>query len=166
MLRSPKISGGGSRSVVEISKEQFKKTFGELSKRQKQIVLDKQTHERTWSNDHQTLRVFSTRCEKSVAPNFLPNGHSIRPCSECIAILSLKNFRTAIKKPVPTDKNYVHMNYRYHPEVLERLFALNIGIREIFESAFTTGILQGKYKDLKVFTGLVEAMVSKLDRET
>ncbi|KIJ10894.1 hypothetical protein PAXINDRAFT_157495 [Paxillus involutus ATCC 200175] len=157
-LRRTPVGGGGSRSVVEISKEQFKKTFGELSKRKKQIVLDKQTHERAWRNDHQTLRVFSARCEKSVA--------NIQPCSECSALLCLKNFRSAIKKPVPADKNYVHVNYRYRPEVLGRLFALNIGIREIVESAFATGVLQGKYKDLKVFTGLVEAMVSKLDRET
>jgi len=30
---------------------------------------------------------------------------------------------------------------------------------------FAKGVLSGKYKDLKVFTGLVEAMVSKTDRE-
>ncbi|KAG2152842.1 hypothetical protein DEU56DRAFT_977227 [Suillus clintonianus] len=126
------VPGGGSKSVVEIANELFSKTFGKLSKMRKQIVMDKQSQGWKWKNDHQRIRVYSTQCEKVVK---------------------------TIKRPIPKDKNFIHINHRFRSAALAMIYARTIGVREILETA------AGKYTDLNVFTGLVEAMVTKLDRE-
>ncbi|KIJ59917.1 hypothetical protein HYDPIDRAFT_170487 [Hydnomerulius pinastri MD-312] len=164
------VSGGGSRSVAKIAETLFKKTFSKLSGRRRRAVLDQQVHEQAWRNDHQRLTISASKCDKFA---ILLDGCP-QPCSQCRSLLDLHAFRKAIKKPIPSDENYVHVNHHFRPEILGKIYARTVGVREIIETAseertpciqFATGVLQGKFKDLAVFTDLVEVMVSKLDRE-
>ena len=136
LRRTPVGGGGGARSVTIIARELFKKTFGLLMKKQKQIVLDAQTHEHIWSNNHLHMRVFATNCKKNTSTT-LPNGWT-QPCIGCLHLLNLQSFKKAIKKPMPTDKNYIHLNHYFYPKAQAEIYSKIIGIWEIVESAVCT----------------------------
>ncbi|KAJ7039794.1 hypothetical protein C8F04DRAFT_949367, partial [Mycena alexandri] len=163
--------GGGGRSVTVIAKEKFGKLFRRLGSRKKKIVSDTQYHEHRWRNDHSNLRVFSTGCKKEVVSP-APGSRTL-PCSACSALLNLKNFKQAIRRPASDDKNYIYVNDKYRNQLLGHLYAKAIGLKEIIETSdakntpcikFAQGTLQGKYTDFEVFEGLVEAMVMKTDK--
>ncbi|KAJ7852261.1 hypothetical protein B0H13DRAFT_1453529, partial [Mycena leptocephala] len=98
--------GGGGRSLTALAKEKFGKFFAKLGNRKKQIISDTQHREHRWRNDHSNLRVFSTRCRKEVISR-LPGSRTL-PCSECSSLLGLKNFKQAIRRPAPDDKDYIY----------------------------------------------------------
>ncbi|KAF7972553.1 hypothetical protein HWV62_17764 [Athelia sp. TMB] len=166
-------SGGGARSVTAISKERFKKMFRKLSSRRKEEVVDAQIHEYRWKNDHKRTRIYSTACAQDVFT--LSEAERALPCSKCAELLRDNRFKQALMVPRPDDENCAFINERWRPpQKVAELYGRIHGLREIFETAdakdtpcvkFAQGVLAGKYDDLKVFTGLVEAMVSKVDRE-
>ncbi|KAJ7874299.1 hypothetical protein B0H14DRAFT_2502092 [Mycena olivaceomarginata] len=129
------------------------------------------THEQKWRNDHSHLRIFSTSCTTSVRiPSTAPRP---LPCSACSSLLTRKSFKKALKKPAPEPKNYIYTNEQFKNQVLGQIYGRTIGLQDIIEQPnakdtpcvrYAQGALQGKY-DNKVFNGLVEAMVTKADRE-
>ncbi|KAJ6621927.1 hypothetical protein B0H10DRAFT_1910305 [Mycena sp. CBHHK59/15] len=173
-LKRPIASGGGARSATKIAREKFQKLFRKLTDRQKEIVSDTQRNEWKWITDHAKQRVFSTTCKKQVlAPS--ADGQ-ILPCSECCAVLGNPRFKQAIRLPIPDSENYIYVNEKYRNQDLGEIYARTIGLQEIIETAVcfdakntpciksAQGTLQGKYTDFKVFGGLVEAMIQKVDR--
>ncbi|KAJ8700697.1 hypothetical protein PTI98_003700 [Pleurotus ostreatus] len=164
--------GGGARSVTVIAKEKFGSLFSKLKAKLKKIVLDQQFHEHQWQNDHANERVFSAQyCKKVV--NVQSKDDPPLPCTPCKSLLTNKAFKNAIQRPMPKDKNFIFTNYRFRPQLLGEIYARSIGLKDIIISSdakntpcirFAEGVLAGKYKDLSVFTGLVEAMVTKVDR--
>ncbi|KAJ6607189.1 hypothetical protein B0H10DRAFT_2228110 [Mycena sp. CBHHK59/15] len=168
-VRRTGATGGGSRSVFKIAMATFKKSFSALTGKHQKEVRDTQQHEQKWRNDHTHLRVFSTACEKTVRHK---NPRAL-PCSSCAALLSRKSFKDALKKKPRDPKNYIYMNKQYQNQVLGEIYGRTIGLQDIIEqpNAKTTpyvryaqGALQGKYSN-EVFNGLVEAMVTKSDKE-
>ncbi|KAJ6615027.1 hypothetical protein B0H10DRAFT_2220789 [Mycena sp. CBHHK59/15] len=168
-LKRTGAMGGGSRSVFKIAMETFRKAFRALGNKRQREVRDTQQHEQKWRNDHTHLRVFTTSCEKTV-PERTPRT---LPCSACADLLSRKSFKVALKKEAQDSKNYIYTNKQYRNQVLGEIYGRTIGLQDIIEqpNAKTTpcvryaqGALQGKY-DNEVFNGLVEAMVTKADRE-
>ncbi|KAJ7909891.1 hypothetical protein B0H13DRAFT_1616161 [Mycena leptocephala] len=169
-LRRTGATGGGSRSVFKIAKEKFKKAYSALTKGRQKEVRDTQYHEQKWRNDHANLRIFSTSCEKTV-PAATPRP---LPCPPCTALLPRKSFRRALRKKGPAKpENYIFTNQQFRNQVLGELYARIIGLKDIIEhpDAKTTpciryaqGVLSGKYNN-EVFNGLVEAMVTKTDRD-
>ncbi|KAM6495644.1 hypothetical protein JOM56_008350 [Amanita muscaria] len=170
-LRRTGFEGGGARSLTVIAKERFGQSFNELETALKKIVGDVQRHEHQWHNDHQNRRVFATKCEQTVATPPL-NGRAY-PCTACVQVLRSKHFRAVLCKPLPIDKNYVFTNHRFRSKAMGEIYARVIGLREIIETPdplttpcirYAKGVLSGHY-DNKIFAGLVEAMVMKMDRE-
>ncbi|KAJ7242483.1 hypothetical protein C8J57DRAFT_1084298 [Mycena rebaudengoi] len=168
-LRRSGASGGGSRSVFKIAMQKFEKAFSALGSKRQREVRDTQYHEHKWRNDHLNLRIFSTDCEKSV-PGTTPRT---LPCPSCTGLLSRKSFKKALKKPAPELKNFIYTNQEFRNQVLGEIYGRSIGLKDIIEQPnakdtpcvrYAQGALQGKY-DNKVFNGLVEAMVTKTDRE-
>ncbi|KAF7970334.1 hypothetical protein HWV62_24362 [Athelia sp. TMB] len=172
-LKRTAASGGGARSVSVIAKALFQKMFRKLGRARKEEVINTQLHELRWRNEHAIERVFSTDCFKTV----MTDTKDERPlaCPKCDELLRLSNFKKALDIPMPEDENFRYNNKRWRPpRQLTELYGRITGLREIIETAdsvntpcvkFAKGVLGGKYKDLKVFTGLVEAMVMKTDRE-
>ncbi|KAJ7661512.1 hypothetical protein DFH06DRAFT_1089007 [Mycena polygramma] len=163
--------GGGGRSLTAIAKEKFGKFFASLTAKKKKTVSDAQLHEHQWRNDHANLRVFSTCCKHEVV-SASPGSRPL-PCSECSSLLGLKNFKQAIRRPAPDDKNYIYVNKKYRNQLLGHIYARSIGLKEIIETSdakntpcikFAQGTLQGKYTEFAVFEDLVEAMVMKVDK--
>ncbi|KAJ6573789.1 hypothetical protein DFH09DRAFT_915806 [Mycena vulgaris] len=170
-LKRPGGGGGGARSVSVIAKQLFGKLFGGLKDEDKTVVTDTQRIERQWVNDRRKQRVFSTKCKKQVAANSI--GSRLLPCSECSSVLGFPAFKRAIRRPVPDDENYIYVNEQYRNRDLAHIFARTVGLKAIFEATdakntpcikFAQGTLEGKYTEFKVFGGLVESMVQKVDR--
>ncbi|CDO78141.1 hypothetical protein BN946_scf184719.g3 [Trametes cinnabarina] len=149
-LRRTGAVGGGGRSIVVIAKEKLSKTFSELTRQQKQAVIDAQISEHKWWND------FGERAS-------MPRTASVK----------IDSFRRAIDKPIPTDKNYVFVNRFYRDPVLGELYAKTVGLRDLINPEhktspfirYTQGVLKGKYSDGKLLGGLLESVMIKEDKE-
>jgi len=125
------VLGSGRRSVSDIAKQLFKKSFGELKSSKKKQVIDQQMHEWKWQNNHANLRVFSTSCLHQVL------DHSSLwplPCSECGIVLYSKPFKNIIQKPIPQNENYAYINHRFRNPLLGELYASTIGLRDLIEN--------------------------------
>lgn len=183
--------GGGARSITVIAHELFKKAFSRLKQKNKEKVLDTQLHEHAWRNDHDRIRVFSTKCKHIVA-DLAPNRPL--PCTECRGILRSRTFKALLRKPVPADENFIFTNKRFRSKRLGEIYARTIGLKDIIEAPvslpllhapaffksylwlhlkdakttpcirYAQGALNGKYND-EVFSGLIQAMVEKFDRQ-
>lgn len=188
-LRRTSALGGGGQSVTKIAGRRYGKLFSKLSMHRQVQVLDAQTHQHKWRNHHEQHRIFSTRCKREVKGQI----GKILPCSRCIGLLSNNQFKRALRVPIPHDNRYIYVNMRYRNKTLGHLYARIIGLRAIVEAGvcpiyfiqslslistsslqadkrtpciqYCTGVLEGNFKNAGVFTGLVEAMVTKVDRE-
>ncbi|KAJ7034214.1 hypothetical protein C8F04DRAFT_1350091 [Mycena alexandri] len=169
-LRRSGAAGGGSRSLYKIAREKFNKAFSALKPKRQKEVQDVQYHERKWRNDHVNLRIFSTECKKCVQATSIAKA---RPCAACSALLSSKSFKKTLKKPPPDPKNTIFTNRRYQNQLIGEIYGRTVGLQGIIEQPnakntpcvrYAEGVLEGKF-DNKVFNGLVEAMVTKVDRE-
>ncbi|KAJ7701597.1 hypothetical protein B0H16DRAFT_1348123, partial [Mycena metata] len=165
-LRRSGAKGGGSRSLFKIAMNKFSKPFRALGKTRRKEVEDTQFHELKWKNDHGNLRVFSADCEKLVhTRNPQPD-----PCPPCSTVLSSKAFKNTLNKRTKDSKNAIYTNKRYKDQVIGEIYARTIGLQDIIEEPntpcirYAQGALEGKY-DNTVFNGLVEAMVTKVERE-
>ncbi|PPQ87311.1 hypothetical protein CVT25_002061 [Psilocybe cyanescens] len=150
--------GGGGRSLPIIAKDLFNRLFSKLAiKKNRQKVVDIQIHEWKWRNDHANLLVFSTSCQADQSAI----SKRPKPCSDCHIVLQSKAFKNAICRPIPSDKNIIFVNRRFRNPLLGQIFARTVGVREIIEDE---GALSGKYNN-QVFNGLLEAMVTKYEKE-
>ncbi|KAF8809165.1 hypothetical protein BYT27DRAFT_7210458 [Phlegmacium glaucopus] len=147
-LKCTGAAGGGGRLLPIIAKQLFKKLFSELSKKaNRKIVVDTQIHKWKWKNDHVN--------------------------HQCGIVLQSKAFKSAIQKPIPSDKNSRFINYHFQNPLLGSIYACTIGVREIVEDknaqsspfvCYAQGALNGQYNN-EVFSGLLQAMVTKHNRE-
>jgi len=138
-LKRTGASGGGGRSLPVIAKQLFKKFFSQLSKKaNRKVVVDTQMHEWKWKNDHVNHRVYAMACQQTVV-NRSPKPPHL--CSECNIVLRSKTFRSAIRKPISSDKNSKFINYRFRNPLLGTIYARTIGVREIVEDEVHLQIL-------------------------
>lgn len=75
-------SGGGARSITKIAKEHFASLFRQLRRHEKDAVLDLQSHEHKWRNDHRKLCVFATDCDTLAKPGRSAESRPL-PCQPC-----------------------------------------------------------------------------------
>lgn len=130
--------GGGARSITRIALERFKKFYRKLSKTRKKEVLDVQMHEHRWVNDHFNERVFSHSCLKSVS-GIDSFGDRVHPCSSCGFLLGDAQFKRALNKPPPKDRNIKYINKRWLPsDKLISLYARVVGLKEIIEESVSS----------------------------
>jgi hypothetical protein len=130
-LRRTAAIGGGGRSIHTIASEMFHKIFSKLSKVEKEEVVQEQRHGHQWWNDHQQLKVFSTKCEKTV-PNRSPNRPL--PCPYCEKVRKSRVFRKILKKPMPLPRNRVFVNKSFRNPVLGEIYGRVLGVEEIVEA--------------------------------
>ncbi|KAF8232147.1 hypothetical protein L208DRAFT_1109316, partial [Tricholoma matsutake] len=112
------------------------------------------------------------------------------PCKACQSLLLDKCFKAILCRPVPDDKNFIYTNHHDHNKGLGEIYAQTIRLKEIIEAPvsqyiifkvfivyqllkdakttpciqYAQGVLSGKYNN-KVFSGLVNTMVAKLNHE-
>ena len=132
-LKRTGVLGGGGRSLTVISKEKFGRSFTKLKyAKSRKTVVDIQMHEWKWRNDHENLRVYSASCQKVVYSRSADSKRP-KPCLSCITVLRSRGFKNAIRIPIPSDKNYKFVNFRFRNKLLGRIFGRTIGVKHIIE---------------------------------
>ena len=135
-LKRTWVGGGGGRSIHVVSRERFKKEFRYLTRAQREEVQMTQRAEWRWTNNHINARVHSRKCKLFTSSRSLASSL----CVECEALLNLKAFTDAIRKPMPLDENLKFTNTQYlHPD-LKHLYTKVKGLRAIIEQT-VSGIL-------------------------
>ncbi|TFY78121.1 hypothetical protein EWM64_g5890 [Hericium alpestre] len=170
----PSANSAGGHSVISIAKKQFGKPFADLRSSEKNEVCAIQKHQHCWKLDKEDMNVMSLECLHNVPASKVDDAGHLAPCEHCLSLLLDQQFKRTINKDVPEGKNYRYTNQRYCNEYLSKLYAEIVGLKELIDDEdarnspwvkFACNALQGKYEDQKVFTGLVAAMVSKVNRE-
>ncbi|KAL1751197.1 hypothetical protein FB107DRAFT_222515 [Schizophyllum commune] len=165
-------SGGGAPSESKLAKRYFKKPYRDLTDAQKEDIAQGRITEQMWRNEHSLKRVFSTTCTGTVTYIPLP-GATPPPCQRCRAVRKLPAFRTAIRRPAPEGDRWKYTPKRFSISILGEIFARHRQLHELFTKdaesdpfvRYALGSLKGEY-DNTVFTGLMEAMVTKLDKKS
>ncbi|KAK7058169.1 hypothetical protein R3P38DRAFT_3547667 [Favolaschia claudopus] len=174
-LENSLAMGGGARSLDYYSREIFQKSYVDLSDPQKQQVKTAQIHGRSWTNNTSVgvMATFSTKCLKRVDVD-VEKSSAPPPCHECILVFSLRPYQAALRKEPPKQENLKFIPHVHRPnqhaallcarvQGLEGLLAENN--EHSLERRWVQHLLSGKFKDDKVFLGLVELKVMGLERE-
>ncbi|KAJ6493128.1 hypothetical protein C8R45DRAFT_1073149 [Mycena sanguinolenta] len=169
-------SGGGAHPVNHYSREMFKKDFADLTDKQKDTVQTARIHDYCWVNNTSpgVMACFaagSNACLKTVEID--TNSSVVPPCGNCKLLATLKLFKTAISRKAadPSNLKYVpHANRNPHSGMLFAKFKgleafLTEDSKDSVERRFALDVVNGKFKDDKVFTGLLHAKVMAKDRE-
>lgn len=90
--------GGGASSLTVIADEMYGKWYAQLSDFRK-AVQTAQQHEWQWINNHETGKVFSTKCSKIASLGSLQlRGSQVddkvlpEPCQFCRLVLAVESF--------------------------------------------------------------------------
>jgi hypothetical protein len=183
------VPSGGGEDRHDIAKAKFDKPYRELTDEEKEEVVLAQIHTHTWINHHDTGRVFSNECKKFVY--IKPSSKSHPVCNNCNEVLHSPRFRSAVNKRPVEAQNLKYTNSRYLNKQVVRIFSKAKGLAELFDAAvsaltfYDTGetecrcqakkkrspfleyaneAVSGRLKN-EVFHGLVEAVVTKYDKE-
>ncbi|KAJ7092781.1 hypothetical protein B0H15DRAFT_1020862 [Mycena belliarum] len=173
-LNRTAATGGGARAVGHYSQELFKKPFTELGESHKTQVLTAQMHGRTWKNDTSPgiIATFSVKCLGTVQvdPGSDP---SLSPCHECVLVHTSRAYQNAIHKPEPESKNYRFVPHAHQNKTAGMLYARFQGLEELMseenshslERRYINHVLNGDFKDDKLFNGIIEAKILGKTRE-
>lgn len=164
-------AGGGARSVVVLAKKRYGVTFSKLRRAVKRLILDLQTAEHRWRNNHWRERVFASSCLGTIS--FLGNIVSVRilPCANCNALFQDRHFRRALKRDACEDSNSKFINHRFRiGPLLATKYRKTVGLRELLQAAksdtesvllrYASGVVDGKYPDNKLLAGLIESFTN------
>ncbi|KAJ6478183.1 hypothetical protein C8R45DRAFT_1216427 [Mycena sanguinolenta] len=167
-------TGGGARALSYYSEQLFNKDYEDLSEPEKDQANMAQLHGRTWWNDvsNGIMATFSTKCLKTVEIDPGSTG-SMPPCNECVLVFTSRQYKTAINKPVPDAKNLRFVPKAYQNTHGGLLFAKFQGLEELMKEnnshslarRFIQHVLDGDFKNDKVFMGIIEAKILAKTRE-
>ncbi|KAF7335957.1 hypothetical protein MSAN_02309100 [Mycena sanguinolenta] len=152
-------SGGGAHPVNHYSEQMFKKDFTDLTEKQKDTVHTARIHDYRWVNNTSpgVMACFaagSNPCLKTVEVN--ANSSAVPPCANCKLLATLKLFKTAINRKAADPSNLKIKG-------LEAFLAEDS--EDSVERRFALDVVNGKFKDDKVFTGILHAKLMARDRE-
>ncbi|KAJ6464939.1 hypothetical protein C8R45DRAFT_939782 [Mycena sanguinolenta] len=167
-------TGGGARSVGHYSQKLSQKDFQDLTSNERDQVATAQLHGRTWQNDTSPgiIALSSTKCLKVVEVDPASTA-PLAPCSECALLFTSKPFKTAINKPAPKPEHLKFVPKMYQNTHAGMLYGKFQGLQALMEEnnshslwrRFLQHVLNGDFKDDKIFTGIIQAKVLAKDRE-
>jgi hypothetical protein len=131
------VSGGGGTNLENLCNEMYLgKEFASLPDDQQLEVRAAQRATHLWHNEHDLLRIYSTSCQKMVR---FRDGNPIgtpltSSCVDCMALLQNKNFKIALARNRPDDKNYKFLNKVYRNESTAALYGRITGLKTIMDA--------------------------------
>ncbi|KAF8197121.1 hypothetical protein BJ912DRAFT_923213 [Pholiota molesta] len=176
LQRTVSASAGGISERV-LAKQIYDSDYSALTPPQKKVVDLRQIQTHRWRLDHIRNRVIaigSCPCAENVPNQQSATGdHLFLPCEPCRALLSLREFQTAISKPLPANNDCIFVPRRHQNAAIGEIYAKTLGLRDLLSEessesvfrCFARQFAQGKFDDDEVFTGLVEVMVLRVERE-
>lgn len=186
-LARTQTMGGGARPRNAIAEALFNTKWVSLQKRQRDKVLHTEATEFRWINWKEQGFITSVTCLKEIPSAQEP----AQPCGNCRALLNIKIFRNALRRPLPKQENLKFIPVTYRANIAGEQLAKTVGAYEIIQRAakvglfsylpfsgltahqqngtdpfirFTRGLLQGEY-DGTMFAALFEACATKADKE-
>lgn len=105
--------------------------YGNLSPKEKNDVRLSQRLQYLWRNENDLGKVFSTSCMKEVRTR---TRDPVRPCSQCLSLLKNKNFKQALKKEQPNNKNMKFMPKAWRDEKAAAKWGHITGLKPIMEA--------------------------------
>ncbi|KAF8959326.1 hypothetical protein BDZ97DRAFT_1923016 [Flammula alnicola] len=172
--RTESGSGGGISERI-LAEEMFGKQYSMLDSSQKEAVTLKQLQTHRWRLDHPRKRIFAIGEKKCLENVEGENGDhtTVKPCTECKALLSIQAFRTAIVKHVPENKNRQFVPHRYQNAAIGDMHVRNRGLGNLLSEEsedniflrFARQFAQGKFEKDNVFIDMIKVMVARVERE-
>ncbi|KAJ7163961.1 hypothetical protein C8R43DRAFT_946774 [Mycena crocata] len=169
-------SGGGARAPGHYSLELFKREFAVLTDDEKQQVYSAQYHDRTWRNDVSpgimaSFAIGTTQCLKSIQGPAQADAPA--PCDSCRLLFTSKSYQATIKKPAPDQANLRYVPHRDRNAHAGELYARYGGLEALvsenneysLEHRFFQHVVNGDFKDDKIFNGILEAKILAKTRE-
>ncbi|KAJ7176665.1 hypothetical protein C8R46DRAFT_889360 [Mycena filopes] len=167
-------TGGGAHSPAHYAHKLFQKVYATLTDSEKEQVRVAQLHDRAWRNDTSPgiVATFSTKCLRLVEVTVDPTG-TAAPCEECQLVYTLRSYKTAIKKPAAPPENLRFVPHAHQNQHAGHLYAKFQGLEGLMsednshslERRYITHVLNGDFKDDKVFNGIIQAKVLAKTRE-
>ncbi|KAI0069937.1 hypothetical protein K474DRAFT_1609629 [Panus rudis PR-1116 ss-1] len=189
-LKRTQFVGGGGRGLDRIAEELYGTgtVYSELTEREKEVVRDMQIAGHRWRNEHQRGRVFATDCKEDVVVQLKVRGslaaeasraqlQTRKPCASCAALLRDQDFIRLSKREIPKNANFKFVPKLFRDPILGELYAKCHGLKELLDeqsseggtqsalTRYAIGVAQGKYKDNKILSGLIQSMVNVNERE-
>lgn len=130
-LARVKVAGGGAPDKRIVTRDLFKDVLGEdveyksLTNAQKKQVKLFRSHHWSWTVDRDLRLVRSVSCHKVVADS----EETI--CAACMAILSLKGFREALRTKMPEAQNRKYVNHEYVDQDMAKMYAEIKGLENL-----------------------------------
>lgn len=131
------LGSAGGRSERLLAREMFEVEYSQLTPSQKETVALKQNQTHRWRLDHSRKRVFAigeAKCLENVSARSTSTGEHtqvIEACKSCKAVLSLREFLTAIARLVPADKNRAYVPHRFQNSAIGQMYARNRGLGDL-----------------------------------
>ncbi|KAG8724337.1 hypothetical protein FRC09_019931 [Ceratobasidium sp. 395] len=165
---------GGTISVNRIAYSEYnRKEYHELSPEERKSVRVAASATAQWICHYEPyLYIRHAKCETYCDPSWsdiTPNDI----CSRCADLLHTRAFQTAMNCPVAPEENLKFAPKTHRGKTVAMLYAQHVGLKDLLENSdetstmladFARKVLSGRFKDNKVFLGLVEAMVLKDDK--
>ncbi|KAJ7467786.1 hypothetical protein B0H11DRAFT_1732704 [Mycena galericulata] len=167
-------TGGGARSLDHYSEQLFQMVFKDLAEKKQQQVRIAQIHGHTWKNDTSpgVMATFSTKCLKTIE---IDAGSAItsQPCNECVLVCSSRAYQNALSKRAPDAENLKFVPHIHQNKHAGTLYLKFQGLEALMsednayssEHRYLHHVLNGDFKDDKVFNGLIQAKILGKDRE-
>jgi hypothetical protein len=135
MKHTPINSASGS-NIQDIATELFSKHFKNLSKKDKDIVRQKQVQTHSWSNDHIRKTVHAIRKNPCDGIARVAKDSSLMLCDQCLALLTLHAFRNAISWKCVKNENCVFTPHIHQSPDVGRIYSL--GLYKLLDDVRTT----------------------------
>lgn len=155
LQRTVSASAGGASEHL-ISNEIYGKEYSSLSPSQKRVVDLRQVQTHRWKLDHLRSRITaigSNPCAENVRASTTLDIDSLSPCEPCRALLSLREFQTAIQKPLPANQNHVFVPHRHQNSAIGQIYAKNIGLEDLLSEVWLICSLYMNYSKSSSIAG-------------
>ncbi|KII87710.1 hypothetical protein PLICRDRAFT_699250, partial [Plicaturopsis crispa FD-325 SS-3] len=166
-LRRTAVPSGGAPPRHVLTAEMAEKNPTATREEVFLSVLHAERHRAKWINNHMTSSVSSPACTKVA---FISSTGILLPCNACADILKIKAFRTALKRPMPSNAASKYVPKAYRNPLLGEAYQRHTDVRELMEMGdskwltFAKRGAAGRYKDFNALVGLMEAVTVVEDR--
>ncbi|KAJ3764982.1 hypothetical protein FB446DRAFT_615012, partial [Lentinula raphanica] len=115
--------GGGAPSVTKLARYYYGKSYRRLIDKRKEVIKAAQRRQWKWYNYHELERICASTCT-----GISEDGSA---CDNCVALLRLRRFRRAIKRPIPDAYNFRYLPKQYLNESIAQIYARSTGLEEL-----------------------------------
>ena len=123
-VKRTSVNSAGGKDIHEIAKMLFQDQFKNLTSNKKDIVRQRQMQTHSWSVDRMRKSIHAIGNSPCSGNAWQAKDKTLRPCAQCLALLSLHAFRNAIAREPPKDENRVYVPHKFQPAEIGKLYGM------------------------------------------